>query len=610
MRAPPESAPRRRAGAPAVRGARDASRIAPWLAAACRAAPFAAALALLVSIRHSLPGVAVADDYAFLDRARFQHPLDPFDSMGAAYYWRPVARQVWFSLLAPWLLRAPWAAAALAAFLLAALAFLLHRIVRRASPDRPWLAPLVAAAPLLSESSRALLIWPSGAQHLLAAVGVAAAIHEAARGRRASAALAALVAVLSHELAVLALPILPWVAPRAAGGRRPWVALAAAVAGVWLAGELIARNHGVRLPPASATVALAHVPTTLAQVFMAAAGAEEARPLAFLPILAAALALSVVALVWLARRRGRDAAGLVLIAALVAALPLAALGPDWDAWRAFIPVVALASGLTLALARGGPGWAAGLVALRLVALVSAEPAESATLASPRTASELSFRRLARMQHLVDGTRRVIAPEAGRLPQGARVRYWDLPRAAVVGFESDLAVRVWLRDSTATFAPFGGEAGFQRLPDRLIAYPARTAQPPVVVTPRALETYRLALAAAGAQQRARADSLYAAALLAQSPEAAPMTVAALRARALIALVDRRVADARRFADASAALDGPTPGSLALDGCVALSEGRPAEAEQRLREALRRDPGNAIATQGLANLEWLNRRATAR
>ena len=197
----------------------QARRTSPG-AAACRWAPFAAALALAWSIRHSLPGVAVADDYAFLDRLRFQHPLDPLDSMGAAYYWRPFSRQLWVSLVGPWLLQAPWLAAGLSAALLAMLSILLHRLTRRLAPEPAWLAPLVATAPLVVESSRALIVWPSGAQHLLAAAGATWALHEAAFGRRATAALAALVAVLSHELAALALPILPVVATRAARARR------------------------------------------------------------------------------------------------------------------------------------------------------------------------------------------------------------------------------------------------------------------------------------------------------------------------------------------------------------------------------------------------------
>ena len=75
----------------------------------------AAAERLTKALRGAPLGTAVADDYAFLARLAFQRPLDPFDSMGAAFYWRPVSRQLWFALFGAWLERAPWLAAALQA---------------------------------------------------------------------------------------------------------------------------------------------------------------------------------------------------------------------------------------------------------------------------------------------------------------------------------------------------------------------------------------------------------------------------------------------------------------------------------------------------------------
>src|SRR5437773_6333216 len=93
--------------------ARAASRsAAPRASAFARAFPlmlFVLGLAALLWTTRGAPlGVPVADDYAFLDRLRFQHPLDPFDSMGATFYWRPLSRQVYFTLVGPFLLRAPW----------------------------------------------------------------------------------------------------------------------------------------------------------------------------------------------------------------------------------------------------------------------------------------------------------------------------------------------------------------------------------------------------------------------------------------------------------------------------------------------------------------------
>src|SRR5262245_11911684 len=58
--------------------------------------------ALWYACRGGSLGAAVADDYSFLHRLLFEKPLDPFDSMGATFYWRPVSRQLYFSLVGPW----------------------------------------------------------------------------------------------------------------------------------------------------------------------------------------------------------------------------------------------------------------------------------------------------------------------------------------------------------------------------------------------------------------------------------------------------------------------------------------------------------------------------
>jgi hypothetical protein len=369
---------------------------------------------------------------------------------------------------------------------------------------------------------------------------------------------------------------------------------------LWLGGYLLAMRHGVQLPPSAGPAALAHVPETIVRVFLATVGAEEAIPTAFLPIVVAGILLTTGALIVILRRRGRDPAAMMLAISLVATLPLAALWWDWNAWRAFFPVVGLGIGLTLALARHGALWGAGPVALQLVALTCAEPAGSPTILSPFTASEVSYRRLVRMQHVVDPTRRLVEREAGKLPPGAAIRFWDLPRGTLVGFEGELAPRVWLRDRTATFQGFDPPTDPRLLPHLVIAYNAGVARPPVVITRGALETIAHALAIVETDP-ARSDSLNAAAILAQSPPAAPLTIAATRARVVIALNEDRVADARRLADQAAAIEGPTPNTLAFDGAVAISEGRMAEAERLLRQALHLDPRNSIAAQGMANLK---------
>src|SRR5258706_13393396 len=89
---------------------RNTRRWAPALGASVFVLACAALLAW--SCRGALSGIPLADDFAFLERIRFQRPLDFFDSMGAAYYWRPISRQLYFLLMSPLLLSQPrWAAA-------------------------------------------------------------------------------------------------------------------------------------------------------------------------------------------------------------------------------------------------------------------------------------------------------------------------------------------------------------------------------------------------------------------------------------------------------------------------------------------------------------------
>src|SRR5206468_7462196 len=71
-------------------------------------------------------GVPVADDYGFLFRHRFQHPLDLFDSMGARYYWRPLGRQGYFSVVGGALPGTPWVASSVNALLLVVTSWLLY----------------------------------------------------------------------------------------------------------------------------------------------------------------------------------------------------------------------------------------------------------------------------------------------------------------------------------------------------------------------------------------------------------------------------------------------------------------------------------------------------
>ncbi|HEV8479437.1 MAG TPA: hypothetical protein VGR66_01485, partial [Candidatus Eisenbacteria bacterium] len=88
-------------------------------------------LVLWLACRGALFGVPVADDYDFLYWQRF-HPFTIWDSMGTAYYWRPVGRQLYYGLVGPILFHAPWLVSVLHGALLLATAWFIYRIARRA----------------------------------------------------------------------------------------------------------------------------------------------------------------------------------------------------------------------------------------------------------------------------------------------------------------------------------------------------------------------------------------------------------------------------------------------------------------------------------------------
>ena len=504
------------------------------------------ALAALVwSCRGAPFGIPVADDYLFLARVKFQHPLEWFDSMGAAWYWRPVSRQLYYSVLAPALLRAPWIVAGLHLALLAALSLVLFRIARRV-----WDAPVAAAIasfPLLAEPTRVLLIWPSGAQHLIAMLGAALAVHETLAGRRVTTAIALLVALLSHELAALALPAVPLAAwARGARGRAlaGWLAAAAGPALLWLGGRALAATHGMRLPPGGdlAHFAWGHVPAVLmhsliAQLNLESLGDPWRAAVRIAYLLLATVALLVFTLDRAARGRLAKAAPALAGAAawfIVGVIPFAGLLPDWNGWHAALPGIGLGFA-TLGLLGSGRTWlAAAFAVVRLVALVALPVPRDVTGAPPVTASLLSFERVSRLQRVVNSTHEALNSRFPTLPSGAAIRYWSVPLLSEVGYSDSRALRVWYGDSTLSWRTFGGEAGLEQTVDALVDFNVPSPAPAVVIEPAAIALIRAGNTAMRAGRLVEADSLFASALEAQPRIALPFETALLRVRAAIAV----------------------------------------------------------------------------
>ena len=554
-------------------------------------------------------GMPVADDYLFLSRLAFERPLDLFGPMGAAYYWRPLSRQAYYLLVGPWLERAPWVAALLAALLLLALYLVLLRLARRVlDHESPWagaVAAAVACSPLLAEPARVLLAWPSAAQHLLGALFAALALERAFAGGLALSALAALLALLSNEAAFLVLPALPlvgWLRARTApsGGRRRetlrWGAAAALVAALWAAGYLVARAHGAGLPAGGGQGARWDLlPAVVAQAFLAQLGLEAvpgglAGPLLFV--------LALIALAGLAgsfarparRRLGRAAPVLLggLAWFLAGVVPLVFVLPDWNGWRTTIAGLGLALAFTGWLGLVSPALAGALVAFRLLALLLAPGAPvTVTSAPPPTLSSFSLPRIVRLQRTVESARRVLAAVPG-LPRGAVVRYSNMPLLSEVGFNGATAPRVWRRDSTLTWRRFGGLGGFRERADVLIEFGRGRPWPAVRISPEALRLRREAFEASQSARNEAADSLLLLSLAAQPPEGRAFIGALHQSRAALAFNRGEFARAESLLDLGHGMMGDNPPYFALAARFALLRGDRAGAAEAVRRCLALDP----------------------
>jgi len=562
--------------------------------------------ALLFSVRGALLGAPVADDWAFLHHMRFT-PFSWLDSFGGAYYWRPVSRQIAMSVESLWMERAPWLGALVHLVLLVALVGVLYRVLRRVLPAAA--AAAVASAPLVTEASRALLTWPSGIQHLLAMLAAALAVHEAQARRLPTALLAMAVALGSHESSVIVIPVLMWVArdpaltPRQ---RLAWGLAPLALLALWWFGYSVARAHGVLMPlqAATPTQALANLPQLANHLFESLFGLEDlARPTALLlgGMQTVVMGIGLVALARQPHAPHRRAFAFTALVGIVAALPLAVLLPDWNAWRASLPLLTIAIGLGGLLACIDTRLAQVFVTLRLIALLVAPAAPSTTQEVPLTRSDLSFVRLTRLQQLVTATRTELLVTHPRLPAGAHIAYWTMPGLAEVGFQGERAAQVWYEDPVLRFTGFGGLAGLEELPDAVIGLDGTEPDhPAVVITPRALQFFAKGYTAARNNDAVAVDSLLALALLAQPREVRAFNGQMLftRASARAALGDDHVADSlltlaiQRLPDHA--------GTYSLAAVLAARRGANDESHRLATRALELNPNEAQAREVLQQI----------
>src|SRR5262249_34248100 len=175
-------------------------------------------------------------DFDFIHRVLFSPTHTLLDGGGSLSFWRPVAHQLYYETFANLILTHPGLVATIHITLLALASLLLYGAFRRA-----WSGPaaaVVATFPLLSESTRTLISWPSHFVDLGVWLFTAIALHETAARRLWSTLLALLAALLCKEVAVAAAVLLPWMpglGPQGLKQRLRWVIAIAVVTGAWAA---------------------------------------------------------------------------------------------------------------------------------------------------------------------------------------------------------------------------------------------------------------------------------------------------------------------------------------------------------------------------------------
>ena len=459
-------------------------------------------LAVLFAARGAALGEPVADDFDFLHETFFHRPIDWLGGGGMPLYWRPLSRQLYYVILAPFAVSQPWVVAALQAVLLATAGVLLHRALRPAWPA--WSAAAAGTIPVALEAARELVTWASAAQDLLALVCGVAMLHALSRGRRWLALSWLALALLCKESALtfaLAAPL--WPLFRSRDGRpatpadRAWTAQRVALLTVawWGVHEWVSRRAGLLPPPHGSGDAIG-LPARLAWSAKGLAlESVSARHAGASSWIAWAIAIVLVVGVGaaLARTRAPERATMAPWFAWAAVwtgsalLPLAWFMPAWGCHRAVMPALGLGLVAIALLRTLGPLPVAAFAGLRLAALLAVAPVPS-RIPVTGAYTEFDFDRLGSLQNLARGIRTRSLRSTPVLPHGARIVRYQWPRMSELAFEGSKSFQVWYGDSTLRVVgweeldrePFGHA-------DLAVAFePLRTPQV-AIISPAALQS---------------------------------------------------------------------------------------------------------------------------
>lgn len=527
--------------------------------------------------------------------------------MGAVSYWRPLSRQLSFLLFGQFYIHSFWVLAALNAALLFVVGWTLYRATR--GMLAPAAALAVALFPLLSEPLRALLVWPSGREYLLAMALLCLCLYGWRRGNGPLAAGSLLLACLSHEVCFALAPFL-FVQRAPHAGRGPsamsmrfWIGGAAAL---WVALCIFAERQGVHFVDARGTG-----PSDLGWAGRASAALSALLNLDEVPgpvrvLLQIGFAVVLLsALACLARPKVRSRAFNKLpelapyLGWAVATLALSVLlPPNWNSWRVSIALLGTGIFLVGMLAQVHAGLAWAVVALRLAGLVASTPAPlTASAMPPPSASGLSLARLTRLQRIVDSTRKTLLAGRPALARGSSVFYLSRIPLTDFGFRGAKAVRAWYGDSTLAW-DWIGAAHYPPAPDPVLAWNANSASPAVILDPQAVQAWMEGTNQLQRGSIERADSLLRSAEAAQVHRADAFTSAISRVRARIAVWMGADARADSLNDLDSSLAGPSAEFYLVKAATAFRRRDYSDSEHDLGRCLSLDPGDseAIALAG--------------
>jgi hypothetical protein len=474
-------------------------------------------------------GEPIADDFDYLHRVLLTHDRSFLDGFGSILYWRPMSRQVYYLLLAPWMVEAPWIVPTLHVLVLAVSGLLIYRALRPR-----WSGPAAALAAtfvMLAESTRMLIAWSSHFQDLGAMLFAAVAIHETTRRRLGTALLATLASLLCKELAAPVALLLPWIpaAPLTRRERLRWSAAMGLLVLVWAAVyAVVARQAGLTMHHQYVATSAAAAPIVVRYIWALGQSLRAAFSLAALPgprdavvavVLAAVVAVASVRLALVPRARRDARAALRWVAwglawFMLAALAMIEVFPDWAPYRSTFGAVGLGVALATLAAAAHPGLLALVLALRLATFgLCPGPPRDVNITATESGAVFDFPRLVRLERLVSETRHLLERHFPRLEPGSVVAFENLPRQTEYAYAGSRALQVWYRDTTLRLVRMAELRGGSRPATTVVEYTLDPRRPLALVDPEAMNCLLAAFAhsAGGRWQAAlaqvdRADSL--------------------------------------------------------------------------------------------------------